>query len=546
MKINIIVLLLFLLSASASAQRKLLVIDVETGKPVNYIVSSLNSKIQVTLQTDRNTKSISPFNYITNDPLGSVVYMEGASKILLTTILRKDSLSYYRYTIVENDTNTIVSNALLTKIDFIWNNRSSWPGYLTMDFGIEKISNRKLTVKIYRLPDASQVTTVIIYNKPLRPAKIIEKALVKQSYFDKNIKAYRHDIIELKKKAQFSINRKNKGIYVSMKKTDLDFAYFIYLIYKDNDGKSPLLHSNNWSYNTIGGIPGYFIEADYFQKPGTYEVIVSPRSNYPEAVKDANQATTRFSFNVLAPPKTYTKKEVFLMSLAGFGVLIMAAGSVIYVVKKKSRRKLILANLQAEISQSELNVVRSQLNPHFVFNALSGIQNLMNKNEVERANGYLNKFARLTRTVLDDKPLISVKDEVELLHDYLSMEQLRFPFAFNIQVDDSLNFSHTEIPAMLLQPFVENAVKHGMASLKVDGTIVIRLLKDAKDLVLTVTDNGNGFDVSCENAGLGLKLSKKRIVYRVPDSIIDSLKPRKYYGENNINPMVVIHESNNY
>jgi len=511
MKINIIAFLLCLLSAAASAQQKRPVIDNETGKPVNYIVSSLNSKIQVTLQTDRNTKSISPFNYITNDPLGSVVYLEGASKILLTTRLRKDSLSYYRYTIVENDTNTIVSNALLTKIDFVWNNRSSFPGYLTMDFGIENIANRKLTVKIYRLPDASQVTTVIVYNKPLKPAKLIKKVLVRQGSFIKEVKAYRYDIIDLKKKAQVSIDKNNKWIGVSMTKTDLDFAYSIYLIYKDKDGRSPSLHSNNWSYNSVGGVPSYFIEADYFQKPGTYEVIVSPQSNYPDAVKDINQASARFSFNVLAPPKTYTKKEVFLMSLAGFGVLIVAAGFIIYIVKRKSRRKLIVANLQAEIAQSELNVVRSQLNPHFVFNALSGIQNLMNKSEIEKANGYLNKFARLTRTVLDDKPLISVKDEVELLHDYLSMEQLRFPFAFDIQVDDSLNFSHTEIPAMLLQPFVENAVKHGMASVKVGGTILIQLLKDAKDLVLTVTDNGNGFDVSSENAGLGLKLSKKRI-----------------------------------
>lgn len=511
MKINVIVFFLSLLSAAASAQRKLPVIDDETGKPVNYIVSSLISRIQVTLQTDRNTKSISPFNPITNDPLGSVVYLEGASKILLTTRLRKDSLSYYRYTLVENDTNTIVSNALLTKIDFVWNNRSSWPGYLTMDFGIEKIANRKLTVKIYRLPDASHVTTVIIYNKPLRPAKIMKTALVKQGKLLTKIKAYQNKIIDLNTNAKINFDNNNKGIYVSMKKTDLDFAYFIYLIYKDKDGKSPSLHSNNWSYNSLGGIPSYFIDADYFHKPGAYEVIISPRSSYLDAVKDANQATSRFAFNIIAPPRTYTTNEVLLISLAGFGLLSIAAGFFIYVVKKKSRNKLIVANLQVEISQSELNAVRSQLNPHFVFNALSGIQNLMNKNETEKANDYLNKFARLTRNVLDDKSLISIKDEVELLQDYLTMEQLRFYFQFDIQVDDSLNFSNTEIPSMLLQPFVENAVKHGMASLKVGGTIVIRFLKDAKDLVLTVTDNGNGFDVSCENAGLGLKLSKKRI-----------------------------------
>jgi len=511
MKTKFFIFLFCSLSASSSAQRKFSVIDAETGTPNNYIVSSLNSKIQVILQADPKTKSISPFNAIANDPLGTVVYLEGASKILLTTRLRKDSLSYYRYTVIENDTNTIVSNGLLTKINFIWNNRSSWPGYLTMDFGIENIANKKLTVKIYRLPDASQVTTIIIYNKPLIAAKIIEKALVKQGDFNKNLKAYRHDIIDLKKDAEFKISRKNKGVYISMDKTDLDFAYFIYLIYKDKDGRSPLLHSNNWSYNSYGGIPNYTIDADYFQKPGEYEVIVSPHSSYLEATKDANHNTARFSFDVLTPPRTYTGKEVFLIGLAGFGFLSIVAVIVIYSVKKKSRNKLLLANLQIEISQSELNVVRSQLNPHFVFNALSGIQSLMNKNEIEKANGYLNKFARLTRNVLDDDALISVNAEVELLQDYLSMEQLRFSFDFDIQVEESLNFSNVEIPAMLLQPFVENAVKHGMASVKSDGRIIVRLLKNAKDLILIVSDNGDGFDVSHENPGLGLKLSKKRI-----------------------------------
>lgn len=270
MKTNFIVFIICLLSVTAWGQQKRPVIDKETGEPNNYGVSSLNSKIQVFLQTDRNTKSISPFNNITNDPLGSVVYLEGASKILLTTRLRKDSLSYYRYTVIENDTNTIVSNALLTKINFVWNNKSSWPGYLTMDLGIENIANKKLTVKIYRLPDASQVTTVIIYNKPLRTAKIVDKLLVKQGAYVEAIKGYQNVVIDLKKNSQVNIAKNTKGIYISMAKTDLDFAYFIYLIYKDKDEKVPAIHSNNWSYNYLGGIPGYFIDADYFQKPGTY------------------------------------------------------------------------------------------------------------------------------------------------------------------------------------------------------------------------------------------------------------------------------------
>jgi LytS/YehU family sensor histidine kinase len=170
----------------------------------------------------------------------------------------------------------------------------------------------------------------------------------------------------------------------------------------------------------------------------------------------------------------------------------------------------MMANLQADAAKSELNMVRSQLNPHFIFNALSGIQSLMNKNEIEQANNYLNKFAALTRHVLDDSTTISVRDEITLLDDYLSMEQLRFAFKYEITADEEVN-QNLEIPVMLAQPFVENAVKHGVMLLKERGEITVNFTKRDKDLVISIADNGGGFDATKDHAGLGLKLSKKRI-----------------------------------
>ena len=169
------------------------------------------------------------------------------------------------------------------------------------------------------------------------------------------------------------------------------------------------------------------------------------------------------------------------------------------------------AKLQQQIAKLQLNSVRSQLNPHFLFNALSGIQNLMNKNELDNANKYLSKFARLTRNVLDDKELISLSQEKTLLDDYLQMEQLRFGFSYEIRVDDNLDLENIEIPSMLLQPFVENAVKHGIASKTTGGNIGIAIIKNGNNLVLTVADNGKGFDTNKKYEGLGLSLSKNRI-----------------------------------
>lgn len=84
------------------------------------------------------------------------------------------------------------------------------------------------------------------------------------------------------------------------------------------------------------------------------------------------------------------------------------------------------------MAKLKLNSIRSQLNPHFLFNALAGIQNLMNKNEIDNANKYLSKFARLTRNVLDDKELASLSQEKTLLNDYLQMEQFRFGFKYEL------------------------------------------------------------------------------------------------------------------
>ncbi len=169
------------------------------------------------------------------------------------------------------------------------------------------------------------------------------------------------------------------------------------------------------------------------------------------------------------------------------------------------------AKLQKEIAKLQLNSVRSQLNPHFLFNALSGIQNLMNKNEIDKANKYLSKFARLTRNVLDDKELISLAQEKTLLDDYLQMEQLRFGFDYEIKTSENLDLDNIEIPSMLLQPFVENAVKHGISQKAAIGQITVVFDRQGKNLVLTVCDNGNGFDVEKKHNGLGLQLSDSRL-----------------------------------
>jgi two-component system, LytTR family, sensor kinase len=156
------------------------------------------------------------------------------------------------------------------------------------------------------------------------------------------------------------------------------------------------------------------------------------------------------------------------------------------------------------------------LNPHFMFNALSSIQNLMDRKETSAANHYLSIFSRLTREVLNtgEKELISLEDEINLIDNYLKMEQLRFGFQYTLTIEEGLNKANIEIPAMLLQPMVENAVKHGISGLRDKGSINVSIGGINQSLMLSVSDNGKGFDkikVSDDTSGLGIKLSNERI-----------------------------------
>ncbi len=160
----------------------------------------------------------------------------------------------------------------------------------------------------------------------------------------------------------------------------------------------------------------------------------------------------------------------------------------------------------------ELKSIRSQLNPHFIFNALSSIQGLINNNEIDKANIYLSEFGSLMRDTLSGNNTINntLSAEIKILDRYLQLEQLRFGFNFQINTTNKINGSEIEIPSLLLQPLVENAVKHGVSAMREQGKVDINFEKQDSDLVIKITDNGKGFSEESSN-GYGIKLTRERI-----------------------------------
>ncbi|MFY0253557.1 two-component regulator propeller domain-containing protein [Chitinophaga sp. 30R24] len=180
---------------------------------------------------------------------------------------------------------------------------------------------------------------------------------------------------------------------------------------------------------------------------------------------------------------------------------LLAAASLVYLyfrlrisgIKKEAKQR---EAMQQQIAQLEMKALRAQMNPHFIFNALNSIQIFMMKSETEQALSYLSRFAKLIRHVLDNSQLnhTTVAQEVSVLENYMELEKLRLTdeFEYTIQIDPSLDANMIEIPTMIIQPFVENAIWHGLVHEKGKGRLVIKFKKVNDRILCTIEDNGIG------------------------------------------------------
>lgn len=174
-------------------------------------------------------------------------------------------------------------------------------------------------------------------------------------------------------------------------------------------------------------------------------------------------------------------------------IVILFVAVFLQMRSKRKTEKLQMENSMMELEQKAL---RLQMNPHFIFNALNSIQGFISENNASAARKYLSKFARLMRLIMENsaRKTVSLQDEIDVLSNYLDLTALRFPdkFRFSISVEEGIDTSACEIPPMLLQPFVENAVLHGLAAKESDGQIRISFRKKQEMIVCTIEDNGQG------------------------------------------------------
>ncbi len=163
--------------------------------------------------------------------------------------------------------------------------------------------------------------------------------------------------------------------------------------------------------------------------------------------------------------------------------------------------------------QLKLQALRGQLNPHFLFNCLSTIRGLIEDHKSSQAIGYLEEFSDFVRIVLlsNKHKLIPLVQELEFAKKYIYLEQMRFDFEVIFDIDTQLQLANVEVPPLILQPYIENAIKHGLSTLK-NGILNIRVHQEAENVIIEITDNGCGLANSpFQGNGVGLKLNSDRL-----------------------------------
>jgi len=200
----------------------------------------------------------------------------------------------------------------------------------------------------------------------------------------------------------------------------------------------------------------------------------------------------------------FSISKPFWLKLGFIIPLIILISALIYFIfrlrirKIRKQNQLLLDKIELEknMNQSKLKAIKSQMNPHFFYNALNTIQAYVLSNEKKLAVNYLSKFSLLTRTILEmsEKETVTISEEIKTINLYLEIEKARFDndFDYEILVDETIDSDNQRIPSMLLQPYIENAIKHGLLHKKSEKKLQISFDKNDENLEIKIDDNGIG------------------------------------------------------
>ncbi|RZK76575.1 MAG: hypothetical protein EOO85_11015 [Pedobacter sp.] len=248
---------------------------------------------------------------------------------------------------------------------------------------------------------------------------------------------------------------------------------------------------------------GLFLVLSNEMDEGTYQHIYLRYNTQPESI---NRITIMVKHRPFQMP---------WLEIATVSMLLLVAGVIWYYLRsRRNRRRVDALKRKNEDTEMRLSLLNGQLNPHFLFNSLNAIQGTIGDGNLEKTNAYIGSVARFMRDVMDNgrKEFVSLEEELKIEEDYLKLEQKRTFFSYDIKVAADLRPELIDFPPLLLQPILENSIRHAFGSNTTDPTITINIYSLKGALIVEIGDNGTGkWDIDCAREGHGLSLTRKRI-----------------------------------
>jgi hypothetical protein len=213
----------------------------------------------------------------------------------------------------------------------------------------------------------------------------------------------------------------------------------------------------------------------------------------------------------------YFENPIYIFKYLVYAILFLMVFGLIWIIRKGQQLQLEKKQaIENEIAQLQIKAIKNQVDPHFVFNAVNTISEMLLTDDKLEADNFISKFSKLMRETLQNSDKIStpLKDEIDYVENYIQLQRIRFNNSFDYQIkkDNSIDYN-TKVPKHVLYSYVENAIKHGLSNKHKDGLLTISVTSKNNNILLSVEDNGNGMDKTKNNnrnsTGNGMEIMEK-------------------------------------
>jgi tetratricopeptide (TPR) repeat protein len=352
-----------------------------------------------------------------------------------------------------------------------------------------------------------KLTDFYVENKNYDKAIEAKKTVLKEDFIKGNSKKEVEQIQEL---ADIYIKKDDVGEAISLLKKSYGIALEKGHTLEAQKSVKKLDSLYNVSENTNASVKLY---RDFLGK--LPDLVAKDKSLVDEKIlEDTEQRIAQLEKEKQLKDELIRKKNVFNYSL--IGALLVLTVLIIFIFRT-------LKKVQVKNKKIALQSLRREMNPHFIFNSLNSVNHFIATNNELEANQYLTKFSKLMRGVMENstEDFIPFQQELDLLQNYLALEKTRFAdkFDYEIEVDESLNTQSLKVPGMLVQPFLENAIWHGLRYRTTKGFLKLQFEKANQHLKIVIEDNGIGIEESKKQKtehqkarkGRGMKNTLERI-----------------------------------